>query len=159
MEPIQHVVNMEQVMIQDQIALEKLEKFLDKNKLPHQDIHDALTVKGKVFFGYYDKEGELVGSGGLELHGDYALLRSVAVRDSHRGKSLGNKIVNDLVAKASEVHVKDIFLLTETARDFFAKRGFKEVSRDSVPSDILATSEFAYLCPASARCMFYKLSE
>ncbi len=143
-------------MIQDQIALEKLQKFLKANKLPADDLDMHLTVKGKVFFGYYEN-GELVGSGGLELYSGSALLRSVAVKETYRGKTLGQKIVNDLVTKAKELKITDIYLLTETARDFFSRYGFKEVDRHLVPAEVKASSEFSYVCPASAVCMFYKL--
>ena len=144
-------------MIQDQIALEKLQKFLQANKLPHQDIEDGITTKGRVFLGYYDNAGELVGSGGLELYGDSALLRSVAVKETVRGKELGKKIVDDLVAQARNSKINNIFLLTETAKDFFTKKGFTIVARDEVPSQVRASSEFTHVCPSSAICMFYKL--
>lgn len=111
-------------MIQDQIALEKLQKFLQTNKLPHQDVSDAITTKGRVFLGYYDDGGELIGSGGLEMYGDSALLRSVAVKENARGQKLGKKIVDDLVAQARNSKINNIFLLTETAKDFFYKERF-----------------------------------
>jgi amino-acid N-acetyltransferase len=145
------------VMIQDQIALEKFQKFLQSNKLPNQDISAHLTIKGRVFLGYYDDGGELIGSGGLEMYGDSALLRSVAVKESVRGQQLGKKIVDDLVTQARNSKINSIFLLTETAKDFFTKKGFKVVSRDEVPSQVRASSEFTHVCPASAICMFYKL--
>jgi len=144
------------VMIQDQIALEKLQKFLQSYKLPHQDIEN-ITTKGRVFLGYYDGGGELIGSGGLELYGDSALLRSIAVKENARGQELGKKIVDDLVTQARNSKINNIFLLTETAKDFFIKKGFTIVSRDDVPSQVRASSEFTHVCPSSAICMFYKL--
>lgn len=145
------------VLIQDQIALEKLQKFLQVNKLPHQDVAENITTKGRVFLGYYDEAGELIGSGGLEMYGDSALLRSVAVKENARGKELGKKIVDDLVAQARNSKISNIFLLTETAKDFFTKKGFTIVSREEVPSQVVASSEFTHVCPSSAICMFYKL--
>ena len=144
-------------MIQDQIALEKLQKFLQSNKLPHQDIQNV-PAKERLFLGYYDDAGELIGSGGLELYGDSALLRSVAVKENVRGKELGKKIVDDLVRQAKNSQINNIFLLTETAKDFFTKKGFTIVSRDEVPANVRASSEFTDVCPTSAICMFYKLS-
>jgi amino-acid N-acetyltransferase len=144
-------------MIQDQIALEKLQKFLKTNKLPHQDITEGITTKGRVFLGYYDEAGELIGSGGLEMYGNSALLRSVAVKENSRGKELGKKIIDDLVSQARNSNINNIFLLTETAKDFFSKKGFTIVSREEVPSQVRASSEFTHVCPSSAICMFYKL--
>jgi amino-acid N-acetyltransferase len=149
---------MQPSMIQDQIALEKLQKFLQLNKLPHKDIDHALSTKGRMFLGYYNDNGELIGSGGLELYGDAALLRSVAVKENHRGRELGKKIIDDLVSQAQKANIANIFLLTETARDFFLKHGFKLIARDEVPENIKATSEFTHVCPISAVCMFYKLT-
>jgi amino-acid N-acetyltransferase len=149
---------MQALMIQDQIALEKLQKFLQSNKLPHQDIDNAISTKGRMFLGYYDDSGELIGSGGLELYGDAALLRSVAVKENQRGKELGKKIIDDLVSQAQKANIASIFLLTETAKDFFLKRGFKLIERNEVPDAIKASSEFTHVCPSSAVCMFYKLT-
>lgn len=144
-------------MLQDQIALEKLQKFLKSNKLPYQDIDKSISKKGRVFFGYYDDNGELIGSGGLELYDNSGLLRSVAVKENLRGKELGKKIVDDLLSHAKKANVSAIYLLTETAKDFFLKRGFKLIARNDVPEIIKASTEFTYVCPASAACMFYKL--
>lgn len=140
-------------MIQDQIALEKLQKFLQANKLPHLDI----SINGNLFVGYHDELGNLIGSGGLELYGNAALLRSVAVDESLRGKSLGRKIVEDLVEKARILKIENIYLLTETAHDFFLKKGFTDVTRDQVPEAVRNSSEFSQVCPSSADCMIFKL--
>jgi amino-acid N-acetyltransferase len=149
---------MKVAMIQDQIALEKLQQFLQSNKLPYQDIDSSISTKGRMFLGYYDDAGELIGSGGLELYGDAALLRSLAVKENQRGKDLGKKIVDDLVSQARKANIANIFLLTETAKDFFLKKGFNLIDRNEVPENVRASSEFSHVCPASAVCMFYKLN-
>jgi len=138
-------------MIQDQIALEKLQKFLQQNKLPHTDVQ----LNGNLFIGYHDEKGNLIGSGGLELYGNAALLLSVAVDESLRGKSLGRNIVEDLVLKAKNLKVKSIYLLTETANEFFIKKGFQNVSRQDVPKEVSESSEFSEVCPSTASCMVY----
>lgn len=140
-------------MIQDQLALEKLQKFLKQNQLPYTDVKTA----GNLFIGYYDEQQQLIGSGGLELYQHHALLRSVAVDKNHRGKALGQQLVNDLVAKAKVLNIHSIFLLTETAHDYFKKKGFMDVSREAVPEAVRNSAEFTSVCPASASCMVYKL--
>jgi amino-acid N-acetyltransferase len=144
-------------IIQEQLELERLKQFLQLNKLPYQDIDTSFTGKDKIFLGYYDEVGELIGSGGLELYGDAALLRSVAVKENQRGKELGKKIIDDLVSHAQKANIANIFLLTETAKDFFLKRGFEVIGRNEVPDSIKASSEFSHVCPASAVCMTYKI--
>lgn len=97
--------------------------------------------------------GEVVATGGLELHGGDALLRSVAVDDAYRGKGAGAAICDRLEAFARERGVRDIYLLTTTAKAYFANRGYEAVARDQAPADIAATEEFTSLCPASAILM------
>ncbi|MFN5168719.1 MAG: arsenic resistance N-acetyltransferase ArsN2 [Cyclobacteriaceae bacterium] len=137
---------MKRVEIEDQPGLEKVKQLLRDNGLPWQDVQ----LSGNFFIGYSNDEGELIASGGLEIYGDYVLLRSVAVKESARGQRLGHRIVNDLLGQASG---KSVFLLTETATGFFTRFGFSEVSRDQVPDPIRKSSEFSSVCPVSAICM------
>jgi len=137
---------MKRVEIEDQPGLEKVKQLLRDNGLPWQDVQ----LSGNFFIGYSNDEGELIASGGLEIYGDYVLLRSVAVRESARGQQLGHRIVNDLLGQASG---KSVFLLTETAPGFFNRFGFSEISRDQVPDRIRKSSEFSSVCPVSAICM------
>lgn len=140
-------------MIQDQLALEKLQKFLQANKLPHTDV----KIEGSLYLGYHDEHGNLIGSGGLELYGQAALLRSVAVAETFRGHSIGKQIVDDMVAKARSLRMKSIYLLTETAQHFFLKKGFEDISRNEVPQPVRESTEFSHICPTSATCMIYKI--
>ncbi|WP_276372362.1 arsenic resistance N-acetyltransferase ArsN2 [Chryseolinea sp. H1M3-3] len=140
--------------VTDSTKLQELESFLELNNLPFTD----LTLEGNVFWKYCDPQGNMVGSGGLEMYGDVALLRSVAVRQAERSKNLGSKIVNKLLQHAKESGIKSVFLLTETAHDFFLKKGFTDLSRDEVPIALKTSSEFSFVCPASAKCMVYHLS-
>jgi amino-acid N-acetyltransferase len=140
--------------VTDSLKLQELKSFLELNKLPFTD----LTLKGNVFWIYRDPQGNMVGSGGLEMYGDVALLRSVAVGQAERSKNLGSQIVHDLLRHAKESGIKSVFLLTETAHHFFLKKGFTDLSRDEVPSALKESSEFSFVCPASAKCMVYHLS-
>ncbi len=142
------------LQITDSSDLPELQSFLESNKLPFKDI----TLEGNLFWKYCDPQGNMVGSGGLEIYGDFALLRSLAVRQAGRGKSLGTQILNELLRHAKISGIKSVFLLTETAHDFFLKKGFTELSRDEVPLPLKASSEFSFVCPASAKCMVYHLS-
>jgi amino-acid N-acetyltransferase len=83
----------------------------------------------------------------------------VAVRESERGKQVGKQIVNDVLKRGLEQKIRSVFLLTETARDFFLKEGFSDLSRDEVPSNIKASTEFSFVCPASAKCMVYTFTK
>lgn len=142
-------MNYTSTIINDQSSLEKLQQFLTTNKLPASD----LTLDQGVFVGYYDSANHLVGSGGLEFYGHTALLRSIAVDEKFRGQLLGKMIVENIIAKARASKVIDLYLLTETAHNYFLKKGFQEVPRDIVPDVIRQTTEFAQVCPASAVVM------
>ena len=120
--------------------------------LPHQD----LNYQSQVLISYYQND-ELIGTGGLEVLDRFALLRSVSVSPDHRSQNIGKQITSDILKNAQNSNLDGIYLLTETAKDYFQKLGFKEVNRDQVPEEIKSTTEFASVCPASAACMVMKL--
>lgn len=127
--------------------------LLKINNLPYQDIKSD----NSLFVSYHDQNGNVIGSGGLEFYSSYALLRSVAVDESQRGKSIGKEIVNDLLRRAKNNSIKEVYLLTETAHNFFLKKGFKDVQRENVPDEVKSSTEFKSVCPVSAACMVYRL--
>lgn len=140
-------------MIQDQLALERLQSFLKLNKLPYQDVR----LHGSVYVGYHDEHENLVGSGGLELYGKHALLRSLAIDEKHRGKQLGKQMVDALIVKARSLEIENLYLLTETASVFFQGKGFETIDRSEVPEAVLNSSEFTSVCPVSAACLVYRV--
>ncbi|MCR6478093.1 arsenic resistance N-acetyltransferase ArsN2 [Variovorax sp. ZS18.2.2] len=95
----------------------------------------------------------LVGCVGLERAGDAGLLRSLAVAPESRGAGLGDVLLHAIEARAGTAGIQRLFLLTTTAPDFFAARGYLSCPRSDAPDTIQATSEFASICPASATCM------
>jgi len=44
-------------------------------------------------------------------------------------------------------------LLTQAARRFFERQGYRAIERQSVPQAVQASEEFRSLCPTSATCM------
>jgi amino-acid N-acetyltransferase len=135
-------------LITDEKAFDTFRSLLKTSGLPADD----LDFKKDLLVGYYEGE-DLVGTGGLEVHGNHALLRSLSVKFGIRGKSVGTTITDFLIAEARKRNLENIFLLTETARGFFLKKGFKEVARDAVPEAVKGSSEFSHVCPTSAVVM------
>ena len=131
----------------------KMSEFLENNDLPYKDIN----VETSLMFSYLDADNNIIGSGGLEFYGPFALLRSIAVRKDLQGKGIGKAIVRDLLEKAKEKKVTAVYLLTETAHDYFSNLRFLDVDRANVPQEIRSSSEFSNVCPASAACMICKL--
>jgi amino-acid N-acetyltransferase len=139
-------------LIDDAQSFEAFRSLLKASALPADDLnfHKDLLV------GYF--EGNvLVGTGGLEVYGQYGLLRSLSVKLGIRGKSVGTNITEYLIDEARRRKLKAIYLLTETARGFFLKRGFTDIPRDSVPEPLKASSEFSQVCPATASAMVLEL--
>lgn len=127
--------------------------LLQDNGLPYKDI----VIEKSFIYSYVDGDGSIVGSGGLEFYGLFALLRSIAVRKGLQGKGIGKAIVQDLLEKAKETKVTAVYLLTETAHGYFSSLHFLDVDRGSIPQEIRSSSEFSNVCPASAACMVCKL--
>ena len=91
--------------------------------------------------------------GGVEIYGRHGLLRSVVVPPEARGKSYGCEMVKLLLQEMAAQGVRDVYLLTTTAADFFAHLGFAAIDRAATPPAIAATAQFAALCPADAVLM------
>ena len=103
------------------------------------------------------KEQEIVGCAALELYQQFALLRSVAVKSDFRKQGIASRLTRAALDLAKECHVTNAFLLTETARTFFSKRGFVQVSRSDVPENVKQSVEFTTLCPDTCTVMMKSL--
>lgn len=132
--------------------LNQIEFMLKKSKLPYVDCKYHLKN-----FVVLEDDGKTVGVGGSELYGDTALLRSLTVLEQYRGRGIGNSIFFNIKEDIVEHGVKTIYLLTETAEEYFKRLGFEEVSREIVPQEIRKTEQFSSLCPSSAAVMKYTI--
>ena len=127
----------------------ELEAFLQMQELPVVDLNPKMLAD----FLVARREGILVGSAGLERHTKMGLLRSVAVDRSLRGVGLGKRLVMSMEDRARGRGVKQMFLLTDGAEDFFLALGYRPLDRLDAPSGIRHTQQFRDLCPASATFM------
>ena len=122
--------------------------LLREAKLPLQGVEaqpDAYTVA--------ESAGEIVGLAGLERYGRDGLLRSLAVAPGWRGRGLGGALTGEILARADREGLDAVYLLTETAADFFPRYGFRRIERSGVAGGVRASAEFAELCPASSLVM------
>ena len=102
----------------------------------------------------------LVGVAGLEPFESVGLLRSLAVAPAFRGTGLAQGLVAACEERAKNLlGIADLYLLTTTAADYFLRRGYRELARESVPSVVAGHPQFRGLCPASARCLGKKLTD
>jgi N-acetylglutamate synthase-like GNAT family acetyltransferase len=132
--------------------LPEIRGLLESSRLPTRDLPESRPA----FFVARNDAG-LVGAGGLEIHGDAGLLRSVAVGERLRGTGLGRALVEAVEAAARARGLRELVLLTETAPDFFSRLGYADIARDEAPAAIRGSVEFRSLCPQSARCMRKRL--
>ncbi|MBS1577963.1 MAG: GNAT family N-acetyltransferase [Bacteroidetes bacterium] len=123
--------------------------LLKTEKLPVEDLPPSLNN----FFMAIEKNKRVVGIIGLEQYGNFGLLRSMAVDRNFRNKGIAGKLIALLEAKAKASGLHSIYLLTETAGQYFEKKNYKRIERDSVPEAIKVSSEFSTVCPVSAIVM------
>ena len=98
------------------------------------------TTRSPTFFVLRNEHG-LVGAVALEVLGDDAVLRALAVDPEFRGAGYGWMLADMAVSQARWRGVRRIYLLTESASDFFAaKFGFRVVDRSTL-SKLVAASE------------------
>ncbi len=102
---------------------------------------------------------EIIGCAALELYDRFALLHSVAVAKAYQGKSMGQDLTKACLDLARECGVKQIYLLTEIAGEFFPRFGFRPIGRADVPAAVQESVEFTSACPASALVMMLPLEQ
>jgi len=115
------------------------------------DISDLKQPSIRLF--QIGENGQISGIGGLEIYGDQALLRSVAVRKEFRGLGIGKMLVRQIEEAAIQSGIRSLYLLTTTASGFFRSLGYLQITRDEFAEPLKQTAQFNGLCPASAVCM------
>ena len=68
-----------------------------------------------------EMDSEIIGTAGLEIFGRIGLLRSLSVLESQKRKGYGFLIVQKLESYVKAKNIKELYLLTSTAKDFFEK--------------------------------------
>lgn len=142
-------VTIELAHVQDMPAVYDL---LVRSGLPLDGLseHAATTLVGR-------QDQTIVGSAALEIYGASALLRSVAVDVALRGHGLGQRLTQAALDLARQHGVGEVYLLTETAGEFFPRFGFQTITRADVASAVQNSVEFTSACPASALVMVKNL--
>jgi amino-acid N-acetyltransferase len=95
----------------------------------------------------------VIGAEGIETYEDAGLLRSAVVHDSWRGRGIGDALTRDRLDWARSRGLREVYLLTTTAADYFPRHGFSRVDRASAPAAVQRSREFAEACPQTAVAM------
>ena len=123
-------------------------ELLELSKLPRDGLADHMAT------ALVARKGDrIVGSAALEMYGSSALLRSVAVDAARRGQGLGQRLTQAALDLARRRGVAAVYLLTETAAEFFPRFGFGRIDRSEVPAAVQQSIEFTGACPQSALVM------
>jgi amino-acid N-acetyltransferase len=134
--------------------LPDVRRLLELSHLPLEGVADHVRTM------LVAREGsQVVGTAGLEVYTDGALLRSVAVDPARQGRRLGHQLTEAALRLAQLNGAVTVFLLTTTAERFFPRFGFEPIARDEVPASVLASVEFQSACPESAIVMRKRLEK
>ncbi len=128
--------------------LPAVESLLSASDLPLDGVRDNFSS-----FVVAEDEGRIAGAIGLEEFGSVALLRSAVVSAEHRGSGIGSRLVEQLLERAEEAGIEELYLLTTTAEQYFPRFGFTRTTRSAVPDAVKASAEFQGACPDTAVVM------
>lgn len=122
--------------------------ILEESDLPVADLDEE-----KPLFVLVGDNSEVVGTGGLEIFGQDALIRSISIKKGMQGRGLGKKLVTELEKIAVSKGIRTLYLLTTTAKDFFQREGYHVIERSEAPKTLQESSEFSSVCPSTATVM------
>lgn len=123
--------------------------LLEECHLPTADIDGRSLAE----FVVAEAGESIIGVAGVEQHGRYGLLRSVATSESMRGRGVARTLTRSAIDEARSRGIDEIYLLTTTADGYFPALGFLRVDRESAPMEIRQSSQFTDLCPSTAVLM------
>ena len=116
-----------------------MKALLEAHHLPSNELEDWLE-----HFVVAEREGRLVGCGGLELYADDAagLVRSMAVDGDLHGTGVGGRILAWVEEHARELELQRLFLFTLDKAPFYERFGYELVAYDTFPP--AARNSFQY---------------
>ena len=123
--------------------------WLGSAGLPIED----LTADHMDAFLLAESGDKAIGMIGLEDFGAVGLLRSLVVDPRNRSAGLGRQLVAALEAKAVAQGIRELWLLTIDADNYFRNLSYEARERDDAPTVIRDTPEFSSLCPGDAVLM------
>ena len=129
-----------------------LKAALKKAGLPYGDIE----APGRYFWRF-EEDDVPVGFGGIEVHGEIAVLRSLVILPPVRRHGLGSAITAVLEGEAVALGGRTLYLLTTDEAPFFAHQGFQPCSLDTVPPAVAACEELAASHPGAVTVMMKPL--
>lgn len=130
---------------------EQRQEIVELLKIENLPVNDLPVTLDNFFVA--TEEDKVVGAIGLEIYGNYGLLRSMVVNKDHRNKNIASQLVKELEQYATMRGNISMYLLTETASHYFERKDYQQINRDEVPTALQGSSEFSHVCPVSAIVM------
>jgi len=103
--------------------------------------------------------GRVIGCSGMEVHGSYAVLRSLTVDPAYRRSNLSQRLLAARNQLALQQGVTRGYMLTTTVAPIVEAWGYRRIGRSQVPQAILETSEFQGERCASATVLYWDFSD
>lgn len=119
-----------------------VEALLAEGCLPLEGAVEALATSGVVA----RVSGVVVGAAAVERYGETGLLRSVVVAPDHRGSGTGRALVDAAEGLARADGIRVLYLITETAADWFPRLGYEVVPREEARAAVGSSIEFTMAC-------------
>ncbi|MGZ3408170.1 MAG: GNAT family N-acetyltransferase, partial [Polyangia bacterium] len=124
--------------------LPSVRALLDRTQLQYAELEehtdDLLVVR--------DPSRAVVGCVSMELYDDAGLLRALATAPERRGEGLGWMLADAALGRARSRGCRRVYLITESASDFFAEKfGFKAVQLSLVDAAVAESTQFRSATP------------
>ncbi len=116
--------------------IQNLTKGFAEKKLMLALSYGEILERLRDFSLYIDTDGQIIGCVALHVSWEnLAEIRSLAVREDIHRTGIGRKLIDAAIEEAKALGANKVFTLTFVP-DFFAKVGFSEVERSTLPHKI-----------------------
>ena len=132
--------------------LRKITNLLEAASLPTLGVAEHL---GSYLVA--EEKERVIGAIGLEVYDETALLRSAVVVAERRSSGIGSRLYDQLLLRARDLRIQRLVLLTNTAEEYFRRKGFRTVDPESITGPVRTSVEFTGACPSHAACMVYDI--
>lgn len=134
--------------------LPAVRRLLKEASLPLDGLEEQFGPR----YAVAEAGGRVIGAVGVEVHGQFGLLRSAVVDSAWRGLGVGEALTRERLDWSRSQGLESVWLLTTTAAAYFPRFGFVRAERAAAPAALQASVEFAHACPASAVTMVKEMA-
>jgi amino-acid N-acetyltransferase len=108
--------------------------YAERGRMLHRSLESVYEALREFLVA--EDAGAVVGCVAVDVYwGDLAEVKSLAVAPDRRGGGIGTLLIEAAIADARRLGLKKLFALTYE-KEFFARRGFRTVRRESLPEKV-----------------------